>query len=336
MAKRRESSLASDQDRDLWFVPGLPTTSMSPMLGIEMVIFFLPTQSLSAKMEVSPSSSTSGLLTPHPFPISPALMSQNYDSFSENTTLLALLTVLWRLSSCWVAKLCLTLCNHMDYSTPGFPALHYLLEFTQTHVYWVGDAIQPSHPLLPPSPPALNLSHHQGLTLSQKTLLFQHSYHCPVMTLQQPLLILCLAVKALCQSATKFPPTTFCFSSTQWPTSELHADHIEPSRLLPASLNQSHANSSQSYYFSHIPPLLEALLDIPAVPPPTYILNQLLGNKCSLILIQSLPGSIMDGASRRDSARNRTQRTSQSHSCLRCGHRAKELGTFHSCDFSLL
>ena len=71
----------------------------------------------------------------------------------------------------------------MDYSTPGFPVLHYLLEFTQTHVYWVGDAIQPSHPLLPPSP-ALNLSQHQGLNLSQKTLLFWHGYHCPVMTLQ--------------------------------------------------------------------------------------------------------------------------------------------------------
>lgn len=106
--------------------------------------------------------------------------------------------------------------------------------------------------------------------------------------------------------------------------------------LLPVTLNQSPANSSQSYRFSHIPPLLEALLDIPAVHPTIYILNQLLGNECSLILIQSFSGSIMDGASRRDSAQNRAQRTSQSHSCLRCGHRAKELGTFHSCDFSFL
>ena len=45
----------------------------------------------------------------------------------------------------------------------GFPVLHYLLEFPQTHVHWVGDAIQPSHPLSLPSPPALNLSQHQGL-----------------------------------------------------------------------------------------------------------------------------------------------------------------------------
>jgi len=47
--------------------------------------------------------------------------------------------------------------------TPGLPVLHQLLEFAQTHVYWVSDAIQPSHPLLPPSPPAFNLSQHQGL-----------------------------------------------------------------------------------------------------------------------------------------------------------------------------
>ena len=46
---------------------------------------------------------------------------------------------------------------------PGFPVLHYLLEFAQTHVYGVGDGIQPSHPLLPPSPPALNLSQYQDL-----------------------------------------------------------------------------------------------------------------------------------------------------------------------------
>ena len=61
-----------------------------------------------------------------------------------------------------VAKWCLTLCNPMDCSIPGFPVLHYLPEFAQTHVHWVGDAIQPSHPLLLPSP-ALNLAQHLGL-----------------------------------------------------------------------------------------------------------------------------------------------------------------------------
>ena len=62
-----------------------------------------------------------------------------------------------------VAQSCLTLCDPMDCSTPGLPAHHQLPEFTQTHVHRVGDAIQPSHPLLSPSPPALNLSQHRGL-----------------------------------------------------------------------------------------------------------------------------------------------------------------------------
>ena len=51
----------------------------------------------------------------------------------------------------------------MDCSTPGLPVHHQLLELTQTHVHWVSDAIQPSHPLSPPSPPTFNLSQHQGL-----------------------------------------------------------------------------------------------------------------------------------------------------------------------------
>ena len=51
-----------------------------------------------------------------------------------------------------VAKLCPTLCDPMNCSTPGFPVLHYLLEFAQIHAHWVGDVIQPSHPLPPPSP----------------------------------------------------------------------------------------------------------------------------------------------------------------------------------------
>ena len=64
---------------------------------------------------------------------------------------------------CSVAKSCPTLWNSMDYSMPDFPVLHYLPEFTQTHVHWVGDAIQPSHPLSPPFPPALSLLQHQDL-----------------------------------------------------------------------------------------------------------------------------------------------------------------------------
>ena len=58
----------------------------------------------------------------------------------------------------------------MDWGMLDFPDLHYLLEFAQTHVCWVSDAIQPSHPLLAPSPPAFNLSQHQGLFQSVSSL----------------------------------------------------------------------------------------------------------------------------------------------------------------------
>ena len=61
-----------------------------------------------------------------------------------------------------VTRLCPTLCDPMDCSTPGLPVHHHLLELTQTHVHGVGDAIQPSHTLWSPSPPAFNLSQHQG------------------------------------------------------------------------------------------------------------------------------------------------------------------------------
>ena len=64
---------------------------------------------------------------------------------------------------CSVAKSCLTLYVPMDCSTSGFPVLHYLLELVHTHIHWVCHAIQPSHPLSPTSPPALNPSQHQSL-----------------------------------------------------------------------------------------------------------------------------------------------------------------------------
>ena len=67
------------------------------------------------------------------------------------------------MNCCLVAKLCPTVCDLMNCNTPGLPILHCLPEFAQTQVHWVGDAIQPSYPLSPPSPPALNLSQHQGL-----------------------------------------------------------------------------------------------------------------------------------------------------------------------------
>ena len=62
-----------------------------------------------------------------------------------------------------VAQSYLTLCNPMDCSMPGFLVLYHRLEFVQTHVHWFGDVIQLSHPLSSSSPPAFNLSQHQGL-----------------------------------------------------------------------------------------------------------------------------------------------------------------------------
>ena len=64
---------------------------------------------------------------------------------------------------CSVAQPCPNLCNRIDCSTIGFPVLHHLLELSQSHGRWAGNAIKPSHPLSSPSPPAFNLSQHQGL-----------------------------------------------------------------------------------------------------------------------------------------------------------------------------
>ena len=71
--------------------------------------------------------------------------------------LLQLIFIITQFSS--IAQSCLTFCDPM----PGFPVHHQLLEIAQTHVYWISDAIQPSHPLLSPSP-LFNLSQHQGLS----------------------------------------------------------------------------------------------------------------------------------------------------------------------------
>ena len=69
----------------------------------------------------------------------------------------------WLFQFSSVTQSCPTLCNPMDCRTPGFLIHHQLPELAQTHVHWVGDAIQPSHPLSSPSPPVPNPSQHQGL-----------------------------------------------------------------------------------------------------------------------------------------------------------------------------
>ena len=89
-------------------------------------------------------------------------MLQNYNSISSVSS---------------VPQWCLTLCDPMNRSTPGLPVHHQLPEFTQTHVLRVGDAIQPSHPLSSPSPPAPNPSEHQSLLQhhSSKASILQYS-----------------------------------------------------------------------------------------------------------------------------------------------------------------
>ena len=77
------------------------------------------------------------------------------------TVFLTVLNIPLQFSS--VAQSCPTLCDPMNSSTPGLPVHHQLLKFTQTHVHWVSDAIQSSHPLSSPSLPASNPSQHQGL-----------------------------------------------------------------------------------------------------------------------------------------------------------------------------
>ena len=69
----------------------------------------------------------------------------------------------WSVQFSSVAQSCPTLCDPMNCSTPGLPIHHQLPELTQTHIHWVSDAIQPSHPLSSPSPPAFDLSQDQGL-----------------------------------------------------------------------------------------------------------------------------------------------------------------------------
>jgi len=117
---------------------------------------------------------------------------------SWGTKILRNLPKITQLIHCsFVVQLRPTHCDPMDYSMPGFPVLDCLLEPAQTHVHWVSVAIQLSDPLLPPSPPTLSLSQHQGL--------FQCIGSCPTSNLScliesqcsEPLLLLCAASQVL-------------------------------------------------------------------------------------------------------------------------------------------
>jgi len=107
----------------------------------------------------SVASVTSDSLWPH-VPL-PARLLSPWDCTVMNTEMGCHLCLRCQFSS--VAQSCPTICDPKEFSTPGLPVHHQLPEFTQTHVHWVGDVIQPSHPLSSPSPPAFSLSQHQGL-----------------------------------------------------------------------------------------------------------------------------------------------------------------------------
>ena len=86
-----------------------------------------------------------------------------HDSFQHLCLFAWASIILVSIWCCSVVQSCLTLCSTKDCSTPGFPVHHQFPEPARTHLHWVGDAIQPSHSLSSPSPPALNLSQLQGL-----------------------------------------------------------------------------------------------------------------------------------------------------------------------------
>ena len=128
-----------------------------------------------------------------------------------------------------VAQSCLTPCEPMNRSTPGFHVHHQLLEFTQTHVHWVGDAIQPSHPLSSPSPPALNLSQHQGL--------FQWVSYSPQLA----------KVLAVSASASACPMNTQDWSPLGW-TGQISLQSKRLARVFSNTAVQKHQFFSSQIY----------------------------------------------------------------------------------------
>ena len=99
---------------------------------------------------------------PHPYRTTGKTIALTRQTFADKvmSLLFNMLSSSVQFSS--VAQLCPTLCDPMNHSMPGLPVHQQLPEFTQIHIHRVGDAIQPSHPLSSPSPPAFNLSQHQG------------------------------------------------------------------------------------------------------------------------------------------------------------------------------
>ena len=171
------SCLENYMDRGAWkaAVHGVEKSNMTKWLSLthpnhspffKSILFFLPTISLAVTI---PHSATKYGLLLTLFFISRSLSVPHcHRCFRTRDSASA--TAYWDSPVCWcdvqfssVTQSCPTLCNPMNGSMPGLPVHHQLPEFTQTHVHWAGDAIQPSHPLSSPSPPAPNPSQHQSL-----------------------------------------------------------------------------------------------------------------------------------------------------------------------------
>ena len=123
-----------------------------------------------------------------------------------------------RFGFCTVAKSCSTLCDPMDCSMPGFPVLHCLLEFAQTHVHWVSDAIQPSHPLSFPSLLAFHLSQLESFPMSQLFSSGGQSFGASASASVLPMNIQCwfpLGLTGLISLLTKGLPRVFSSTTVQ-------------------------------------------------------------------------------------------------------------------------
>ena len=143
---------------------------------------------------------------------------------------------------CSVVEPCLPLCTYMACSMPGFPVLQYLPELARTHVHQVGDAMQPSHPLSPSSPPALSLSQYQGLfqwvsSSHQVTKVFEASASVLPMNIQSWFLLgltgfISLQSKRLLRVFSNTTIQKHQFFGTQpslWPNSHIHTWLLEKS-----------------------------------------------------------------------------------------------------------
>ena len=150
--------------QEYWSGLPCPPPGDLPNPGIEPRFLALQADSLPSELPKKPKNSRVGslFLLQGIFPIqelNQGLLHCRQIPYQLTTREAQIMTVQFSL----VAQSCPTLCNPMNRSTPGLPVHHQLPEFTQTHVHRVSDAIQPSHPLSSPSPPAPNPSQHQSL-----------------------------------------------------------------------------------------------------------------------------------------------------------------------------